>query len=263
MAETTVIETHTADFTARIQHAQRADGQWFKRMQRRDPRYGYTWSAWSAVPKAPEGGRKMKASVRLPRGASEEREPGSGSAEVGAGTVRSMGLADALEAAALSERSMAGPAWVETAQDLIDSSERRAGKGVAFDDSQDGLHYRAYLRAIVQRNEAQATHLAKKYLGARKARQDLASEAGKGSVYAVGEASGAFPWSSASEANSGVGLVYQKLHTLKAAFDRMEEIPKDLNPLYRQAMKAIDAIVEAGKETEQLAGMVRREHGRR
>lgn len=86
--------------------------------------------------------------------------------------------------------AMTGPNWVETAQDLFDASERRAKRGVAFDDSQDGLHYRAYLRAIVQRNEAQATHLARKYLGARKAREDLVSESGKGSSsrpYAVGE----------------------------------------------------------------------------
>ncbi len=33
---------------SRIQQAQRADGQWFKRYQEKG-RYGYRWSAWKPV----------------------------------------------------------------------------------------------------------------------------------------------------------------------------------------------------------------------
>jgi len=80
-----------------------------------------------------------------------------------------------------------GPAWAEAAQDLLDASERRARRGVAFDDSENGMHYRAYLRAAVQYNEVQATHLAKKYIGSKKAREDLISDAGRSRPYAVGE----------------------------------------------------------------------------
>ena len=41
-----VKEGHSMDFTTRIQYA--TDGvRYFSRMQYRDPRYGYKWSAWS------------------------------------------------------------------------------------------------------------------------------------------------------------------------------------------------------------------------
>jgi hypothetical protein len=35
------------DYTMQIEWAMRADGQWFKRLQYRDQRYGYKWSAWT------------------------------------------------------------------------------------------------------------------------------------------------------------------------------------------------------------------------
>lgn len=45
-----ILETHTMDFTARVHFAQRDDGQWFTRVQGRDPRYGYRWGAWRVHP---------------------------------------------------------------------------------------------------------------------------------------------------------------------------------------------------------------------
>jgi len=49
--------------------------------------------------------------------------------------------------------------------------------------SQRDLHYRAYLRAILSNNESQATHLTKKFDGARDARDDLIDMAGKQAAY--------------------------------------------------------------------------------
>lgn len=46
---TSVYETYSMDYTSRTEWARRADGQWFRRGQYRDPRYGYKWSAWTAV----------------------------------------------------------------------------------------------------------------------------------------------------------------------------------------------------------------------
>lgn len=61
--------------------------------------------------------------------------------------------------------------WASAAQRLL---ARRTGLGVS------DLHYRAYLRAVVAGNSAQATHLVKGYAGAKAARADLIDEYGKG-----------------------------------------------------------------------------------
>jgi hypothetical protein len=65
---TKVYETYSADFTSRIQYAQRDDGQWFTRSQYRDPRYGYKWSKWQATAVAPRNtGAGQERRVRLPK----------------------------------------------------------------------------------------------------------------------------------------------------------------------------------------------------
>ena len=43
---TTGFETYTADFTSKINMARRSDGRWFTRIQTKDARYGYRWTAW-------------------------------------------------------------------------------------------------------------------------------------------------------------------------------------------------------------------------
>ncbi len=61
-----ILESYSMDYTTRIHHAVRADGQWFTRMQERHPQYGYRWTAWRATSVAGEGhstGRK----ARLPK----------------------------------------------------------------------------------------------------------------------------------------------------------------------------------------------------
>ena len=64
----TVYEGTTADYTARIHYAMRADGQWFVRYQERDPRYGYRWGAWRQGG-APSVLRATGRKARLPRAA--------------------------------------------------------------------------------------------------------------------------------------------------------------------------------------------------
>ena len=66
-APCTIIETFTADFTTRVHHARRVDGQWFTRMQEKHPRFGYRWSAWRATSVAPEGGHDTGRKARLPK----------------------------------------------------------------------------------------------------------------------------------------------------------------------------------------------------
>lgn len=62
-----ILDSYTMDYTARVQHAQRADGQWFTRMQYRDARYGYKWAAWRPVACGPERFSQTGQAARLPR----------------------------------------------------------------------------------------------------------------------------------------------------------------------------------------------------
>jgi hypothetical protein len=64
---TLVVTTYSMDFTSQIQHARRSDGQWFRRTQYRDPRYGYKWGPWKASA-APEKQWGDMRSVHLPKG---------------------------------------------------------------------------------------------------------------------------------------------------------------------------------------------------
>lgn len=56
-----VFESYTMDYTAKVHFAVRADGQWYKRVQVRDPRYGYRFTAWRActTPDLSADGRPM------------------------------------------------------------------------------------------------------------------------------------------------------------------------------------------------------------
>ncbi len=56
------------DYTSEREYAQRPDGQWFKRYQYRDPRYGYKWSKWQATTFLPERATKNgERKIRLPK----------------------------------------------------------------------------------------------------------------------------------------------------------------------------------------------------
>jgi hypothetical protein len=60
-------------------------------------------------------------------------------------------------------------AWVSAATELLGKSN---GK------SQEDLHYRAYLRAIIDGNKDQATHVRSKFPGGKRAGQDLIDRVG-------------------------------------------------------------------------------------
>lgn len=65
---TTIYRSFTMDYSSEIEHAQRADGQWFRRSQYRDPRYGYKWTRWSATSFLPERAYpKGQRKIRLPK----------------------------------------------------------------------------------------------------------------------------------------------------------------------------------------------------
>lgn len=70
-AMTQIFEGFSMDFTSRIQYSQRADGQWFRRIQYRDARYGYKWSTWKAIDAAPENifPSQFSQKARLPKAA--------------------------------------------------------------------------------------------------------------------------------------------------------------------------------------------------
>ena len=69
---TKILTSYTGDYAGKVEHAQRTDGQWFKRARYQDPRYGYKWQAWSevAAPYSASGhfGETM-ARIRLPKAA--------------------------------------------------------------------------------------------------------------------------------------------------------------------------------------------------
>ena len=64
-----VLETTTADYSSLIHFAQRSDGQWFVRYQRRDVRYGYVWGKWqpSIGPSEDRKPRATSLTARLPK----------------------------------------------------------------------------------------------------------------------------------------------------------------------------------------------------
>lgn len=61
-----------------------------------------------------------------------------------------------------------------------------------------------------------------------------------------------------AEADEKLGAAYRDVLALKSDMDAMEEIPADLRPLYKQVMKAMDAIAKARQETTQLRGMAKK-----
>lgn len=63
----TVYETCSSDYTTLINHAMRADGQWFIRYQQRHPRFGYRWQAWRETAMTPDRLRDTGRKARLPQ----------------------------------------------------------------------------------------------------------------------------------------------------------------------------------------------------
>jgi hypothetical protein len=75
---------------------------------------------------------------------------------------------------------------------------------------------------------------------------------------------GVYPaWHKAAEADTAAGQAFNSLIGLKMSLDQMDEIPSDLKPLYKEIMKAMDAVGTARKHTTQVRGMVRRIASRR
>lgn len=64
---TTVYEAYTMDYTGRVQLAANKSGQWFRRSQYRDPRYGYKWGRWTRTGEQNPTGRGEMRRVRLPK----------------------------------------------------------------------------------------------------------------------------------------------------------------------------------------------------
>lgn len=67
-----------------------------------------------------------------------------------------------------------------------------------------------------------------------------------------------FPWYKAAEADGHLGDAYLGIHSMKAAFDAMGEVPNSLSPIYKQVMTAANAVAKARQETNQLREMARR-----
>lgn len=73
--------------------------------------------------------------------------------------------------AELEEAKGGGPQWKKAAEKLLNKSLQSGGKG------QEAFHYRAYLRAVV--SGTPSGHLAQKFPGAERAKQDLIDLAGR------------------------------------------------------------------------------------
>ena len=65
------------------------------------------------------------------------------------------------------------------------------------------------------------------------------------------------PFHLAAKADEALGQAYLDLVSLKAGFDRWEEIPKAAHPLYNWISKSISAVANARKESTQVREMVR------
>lgn len=61
-----------------------------------------------------------------------------------------------------------------------------------------------------------------------------------------------------AQADDGIGSVYRALVDFKLGMDQMEEVPKDLAPLYKATMKAMDAVSAARKDVYQLRMLTQR-----
>lgn len=61
-----------------------------------------------------------------------------------------------------------------------------------------------------------------------------------------------------AQADTALTDAYVKLMTFKQGLDNMEEIPDYLKPLYREVLKAMDAVGDAQRLTYQLRMMVQR-----
>jgi hypothetical protein len=72
-----IFEGYSMDYTARFHFAQRADGQWFKRSQVKDPHFGYKWSKWREIAEAgvPERKSETGRTARLPKPTPKHPEP--------------------------------------------------------------------------------------------------------------------------------------------------------------------------------------------
>ena len=61
-----------------------------------------------------------------------------------------------------------------------------------------------------------------------------------------------------AEADEEITKAYLALSGFKGDFDAMHEIPSYLMPYYRQALKAVDKLVDARRETYQLRMMIQK-----
>lgn len=66
------------------------------------------------------------------------------------------------------------------------------------------------------------------------------------------------PFHNAAKADEALGEAYWSLIDLKLGFDSWNEIPQSAMPLYREILKAVDAIVGARRVTTQVRAMVAR-----
>jgi hypothetical protein len=69
-----IYESHTADYTSRVHHTMREDGQWHSRIQGRDASAGgaYRWGAWRPSGPPPEHAAETGKASRLPSAPSAE-----------------------------------------------------------------------------------------------------------------------------------------------------------------------------------------------
>jgi hypothetical protein len=67
----------------------------------------------------------------------------------------------------------------------------------------------------------------------------------------------AFGWNKPSEVRSFLVDAYNRIHSLKADFDRMEEIPSYLEKAYSAVLKAADTIGTAQQHVQNVDDLLR------
>jgi tRNA A-37 threonylcarbamoyl transferase component Bud32 len=107
-------------------------------------------------------------------------------------------------------------------------------------------------QAMFQAAQEQSTALRAKYRN-----EDVGSMRGLLRQLEEGGEAVAFGWYKPAEVYQALVDAYLKVHSLKADFDRMEEIPQSLMPAYNAVMKAADAIMQAQKASNGLSDQMR------
>jgi hypothetical protein len=115
-----------------------------------------------------------------------------------------------------------------------------------------------YKRKAITQDERRELLEAIENAGSRQDAERVIEQARKGRTAASTRVAYEPPFHNAAQADEALGEAYRALIDLKLGFDSWYELASSAQPLYRQIMKAVDAVVTARQATTQVRAMVAR-----